>query len=185
MARFALMAMCALGVVSAPASAQSSDSATADTYATVIGALTITKARDMDFGKIAGPAAGTLTMVPSLLAPTCTPSIGLLHHGKCQPAIFVGSGDPLQTVRIKLPAGDSIDLTGPGANMTVTEFVVDGDPTLANVGNGKGKGKGFVRYDILDPAGVFGFRVGGTLNVGANQTPGTYTGTFDVRLDYQ
>ena len=30
----------------------------------------------------------------------------------------------------------------------------------------------------------FSFRVGGTLNVGANQVEGTYLGTFDVQIQY-
>ncbi|WP_336985521.1 DUF4402 domain-containing protein [Altererythrobacter aquiaggeris] len=180
LARTLAMGAIAAVLVAAPVHAQSLDTAAGQSEVSVIGALTITKAKDMDFGSIAGPVAGTVVMVPTATA-TCTPSAGLIHVNECQPALFTGAGDPRQTVRIKLPPGDSIPLTGPGTAMTVTRFVVDGDPMLVQ----SGKGKGFVRYEILSPSGVFAFRVGGTLNVGANQAPGVYSGSFEVRLDYK
>jgi Domain of unknown function (DUF4402) len=37
----------------------------------------------------------------------------------------------------------------------------------------------------LDITGVIDFRIGGRLNVGANQASGLYTGTFTLTMDYQ
>jgi hypothetical protein len=36
----------------------------------------------------------------------------------------------------------------------------------------------------LSSTGTDSFAVGGTLNIGATQIPGVYTGTFDVTVDY-
>lgn len=39
-------------------------------------------------------------------------------------------------------------------------------------------------YRINPVNGIFDFRIGGRLNVNANQAPGLYQGTFNVRIDY-
>jgi hypothetical protein len=39
-------------------------------------------------------------------------------------------------------------------------------------------------FRFLDEAGVLDLRVGGTLQVGANQAPGTYRGTFQINVTY-
>ena len=51
-------------------------------------------------------------------------------------------------------------------------------------GNGNGNGGG-PRFEIASNSGIFTFRVGARLNVGANQAPGVYTGTFPVTVIYQ
>ena len=79
------------------------------------------------------------------------------------------------------PIGRTITLTGPGADMTVTNITINGDPLLIPVQSNPN----WERFRIADPQGIFLFRVGGTLNVNAGQLPGVYTGTFDIRLDYQ
>jgi hypothetical protein len=44
------------------------------------------------------------------------------------------------------------------------------------------------RFNTADASivstGTDSFAVGGTLNIGATQIPGVYTGTFDVTVDY-
>ena len=52
-------------------------------------------------------------------------------------------------------------------------------------GNGNGLGNGNRRYQITSASGIFTLRVAGRLNVGANQRPGVYTGTFTVQVNYQ
>jgi len=40
------------------------------------------------------------------------------------------------------------------------------------------------RFRITSPLGNYNFPVGATLEVGANQAPGNYSGTFTVTLNY-
>ena len=74
------------------------------------------------------------------------------------------TGEPGQAYVITLPA--SATLSSGGDTMTVDTFNHDagGAPTL--------------------PGGSDAFNVGATLKVGANQAVGTYSGTFDVTVNY-
>lgn len=150
---------------------------------TLLEPLTVLNTAGLDFGRIAAtPAGGTVTLTPGI-TPTCNTTGGLTQFGPCHPASFAGYGTPNQVFRIKLPVGRQTNITGPGGSMLIDDMNVDGDPTLSliNVNNGNG----FVRYRINSASGIFAFRVGGTLNVGPNQLPGIYSGTFEVRVDYQ
>jgi hypothetical protein len=148
----------------------------------IVAPLTLVKSKDLDFGLIAPrPTAGTVTLEP--INQTCAVSGGLIHAGACQAAEFVGMGVRRMNVRISVPT--TVTLTGPGANMTVTNFTLATSPDLAFIGgNGNGLGNGNRRYQIQPTNGIFDFRVGGRLNVGANQLGGRYTGTFTVTVQY-
>ncbi len=169
----------ALALVPAGAAAQS-DSGSYDARVGLIEPLTITKLRDMDFGDIIGASGGTIVMTPDAL-PSCTPTGGLVHTNECQPAVFGGSAQFNQRVRVRRPVGNTITLTGPGTDMIVTDLTINGTPSLTLVRSNRN----WERFRINTLDGTFVFRVGGTLNVNANQTPGLYTGTFDIRIDYQ
>ena len=69
---------------------------------------------------------------------------------------------------------------GGGGTMTVNNLALDPTPDLVPIGNGNQR-----RWEIQPNDGIFDFRVGGTLNVGANQAGGTYDGTFVVTVQYQ
>jgi hypothetical protein len=71
-------------------------------------------------------------------------------------------------VNIKVPNKPSV-LTRVGGTetMTVTNFTLQGQ-----------------NKRTLAKQASFTFRVGGTLNVAANQVEGTYVGTFDVTVQY-
>jgi hypothetical protein len=160
-----------------PAMAQATQSVEA--RATLLGELTLIKSEDLDFGGIAGIAAGTVAMTATA-SPTCTASAGLVHSGECQPATFIGKGQNGRIVRIKKPTADQITLTGPGANMTITNLVLDGNPELTSIQ----QTPGFSRFRINSTTGFFTFRLGGRLNIGANQLGGQYTGTFNIDINY-
>jgi hypothetical protein len=167
-----------------PASAAETD--TAEAQAFIISPLSLTRYRDMDFGEIALPsAAGTVTLTPSLV-PSCTASAGLVRIGPCQPAEFVGYGAANQIVRVRLPANQAVTLTRVSGTqtMTVTNMILDGIPGFTYV-SGNPASNGYVRYRIANANGVFSFRIGGRLNVAANQYPSVYRGTFSVTVDYQ
>jgi spore coat protein U-like protein len=164
--------------------AQDVATTTASAQATVVAPLTLIKVTDLNFGRVAArPTAGTVTVNPNTGA--CTVTGGLIHQGACQYAEFAGMGTKKMTVRIQVPT--SITLTGPGgATMLVNNIALGTAPELQFIGgNGNGLGNGNRRYEIVSNTGIFTFRVAGRLNVGANQAPGTYTGTFQVVAQYQ
>lgn len=171
----ALLAATAAMLVAAPANAQE----TSDVRLALIGDLSILKTKDLDFGNIIGTVAGTIVMTPTISS-ACTPSAGLIHGQMCQPAEFLGKGENGRIVRIKKPVSDKIVLTGPGAAMNITALTLDGSPELALVK----ATPGYSRFRITSANGIFAFRLAGTLNVGANQTPGEYSGTFNVDINY-
>lgn len=160
-----------------PALAQAVE--TADARATIVDELTLEKTEDLNFGFVAGASAGTIQMTAAS-DPTCVASAGLAHSGECQPAIFVGKGQNGLIVRIRKPAADRIRLTGPGPDMTISNLLLDGNSDLTTVQ----LTPGFSRFRINSASGFFTFRLGGQLNVGAKQTAGVYTGTFDVDINY-
>lgn len=148
----------------------------------IVDPLSISKISDMDFGKVVPTTnAGTVVMTPTAAA-TCTAAGGLIQTGTCRAAEFQGRGLPLQLFRIKLPAQRRMTLTGPGADMVVDNMTtgISGGLTLISVS----PGNGFTRYLILDLDGQFRYYIAGRLNVGANQTPGSYFGTFRILVDY-
>ncbi|WP_298471222.1 DUF4402 domain-containing protein [uncultured Erythrobacter sp.] len=179
--RFAVCGSFAAALALTPTGAAAqSESASFDARAALIEPLTITKLADLDFGDIIGSSGGTIVLTPDALA-TCTASAGLVQTNQCQPAVFGGSASFNQRVRIRRPVGNTITLTGPGDDMTVTDITINGSPSLRRVRSNPNWER--FRIDTLD--GTFIFRVGGTLNVNPNQGPGLYTGTFEIRIDYQ
>ncbi len=182
------LALAALAIF-APVGAQAQTSANAnanaaggDTSAAVLRSLAITKLRDLDFGGvIATPAGGTVVLDPTG-NDGCTAS-GVIHVGSvCQAADFGGAGESGRIIRVKTPS--EIAISGPGIDMLIDNVTYDTSPDLAYI-NGNIGGNGFVRYRIVSANGLFRFRLGGTLNVNPNQLPGEYTGTFEVRVEYQ
>jgi spore coat protein U-like protein len=173
----AVAALAACCVLIAPSAAHAQ--ATGVARMVIVEEESIVKVEDLDFGSILGTAAGTVVMTATT-TPTCTASAGLAQSGDCQPAEFIGKGVLNQIVRIKSPNADRIILTGPGADMRINSLVIDGGTDMVfQSGNGA-----FKRYLITNTTGFFTFRLAGTLNVGANQAPGVYTGTFDVQYNY-
>lgn len=179
------MALCAclacVGLFVAPAQAQAT-SGTAQ--AVIVEPLGLVKVEDLRFGRMAvGPAAGTVTVDPS--SGSCSTTGGVVSGGGCGFAEFGGQGVRKLTVRIQIPA--SATLAGPnGATMTASSFTLGAAPDLALIGgNGNGLGNGQRRYQISSSTGIFTLRLGGQLSVGANQTPGLYTGSFAVTVQYQ
>lgn len=162
-----------------PVAAQA-NSFTADVQVGLIEPLTITKLSDLDFGDLVVTTGGTVVLSPTDTA-TCTATGGVIHAGECEAATFAGIGVTGQRVRVRRPPGQQITLNGPGTDMTVTNITILSDGTLTP----SQSNPVWERFLIAAADGTFFFRVGGTLNVNPNQAPGIYTGTFDIRLDYQ
>lgn len=178
----ALLALATPVLAPAPALAQAaSDSASADAQAAILSPGTMTKLADMDFGQIAQPSiAGNVTMSPNF--PACTPSAGILHLGGCQPASFAVQGRKNWLVRIREMNGGTILLTGPGgATMTVSMLSL-GTTDMTPAPGGGGPPGSFGRQRITTDSGAAEFRIGGRLNIAANQAAGAYSGTMTIQV---
>lgn len=175
----ALAALAAgLALVPGVAHAQANDEIV--TRVGIIEPLTITKLADLDFGDIIPSTGGMIVLSPTASA-SCTVTGAVIHSGACMAAQFAGSGTSGQQVRVRRPAGRTITLNGPGADMIVSDITINGNPALNPVRSNPN----WERFRIGSGDGIFVFRVGGTLTVNPDQAPGVYTGTFDIRLDYQ
>jgi hypothetical protein len=128
--------------------------------------IALQKTADLAFGNIlAGATAGTV-----VLAPEGTRTAGggaTALAGSFSAAAFIVSGSPSALYAIVLPAGP-VPLNSGGSSVDAVAFT--STPALKGA---------------LDPLGQQSLSVGATLNVGANQPPGTYTGTFQVTVLYQ
>lgn len=142
----------------------------------VVTPLSFIQTEELHFGQIfASNIAGTVTVAPdgSRTRTGGVTLLGTIH----QPAEFAGMGAFNQRVQISL-GSNSIFLTGPGVRMRARTFVIGSTPTAVLSTNPQ-------VFRIAGPTGAFRFPVGATLEVGANQAPGTYRGTWTITLNYQ
>ncbi len=129
--------------------------------------IRVTLDQDMAFGQMAANIAqvGTVTIDAGTGAKTTSPSItdmgGL--HGR---AIFTVTGDKDVAYSISLPG--SATLTAGGDTVTVDTITSNPSGTGVLAGNGRAT-----------------LNVGARLNLGVNQAAGSYSGTFDVTVNYQ
>lgn len=143
---------------------------------TIVRPLSFIIDDNLDFGAvIRGTTAGTVTVAPDGTR-TRTGGVTLANGGGQKPASFAGQGAFNQRVDISIGAS-SIFLTGPGAPMRVRDFVIGSTPTAVLT-------TAPLRFTIAAPTGIFAFPVGATLDVGANQAPGKYTGNWSITLNY-
>lgn len=147
-------------------------SATANGTATVIQPVAIAKNVDLDFGAIASPSsAGTVVVAASSSGTrSVTNGVVLVNTDTGSAAKFTVTGE----------SGTSYTLTLPSAAATITH-TVDNTKTmtidtwtssLAALDGGSLASGTEVVY------------VGGTLNMGAAQTAGSYSGSFSVSVEY-
>ncbi len=165
----------ALGFSAAPVRAQSATEK-GQSQVGVVTPLSFIQTEELHFGQIfARPNAGTVTVAPN---GTRTATGGIVLIGNLhQPAEFAGMGVYNQRVQVSL-GSNSIFIYGPGARMRVRTFVIGSTPTAVLTTTP-------TVFRIAGPTGAFRFPVGATLEVGANQVPGTYSGTWTITLNYQ
>jgi hypothetical protein len=132
----------------------------------------------LSFGDIIpGVAAGTLRLDPVADARTAT---GVTTAATSSMAVhaaqFTVGGQANAAYAITLPT-TAVTLTSGGNNMTATLFTasVNGGATTAATASPAGNTGGGASQ---------AFTVGATLNVGANQVGGDYTGSFNVTVTY-
>jgi Domain of unknown function (DUF4402) len=170
----ATMCVC-LSWAASPAFAAPPAAKTGAAEAIVLRPLSFIKIDDLNFGRIfPSNTAGTVTLSPT---GTRTTNNGIVLIGVThEPARFGGQGAVNQQVAISI-SSSTILINGPGASMRVRNFVIGSTPTAV-------LGTTPRRFTISNPAGTFAFPVGATLEVGANQAPGQYTGNWNITLNY-
>lgn len=160
---------CATAAFSTTAQAQSSSATTsANASATVVTAISLTKTADMNFADVVtGATSGTVVLTASA-SPTRSVTGGTLlgNSAGISSATFTVAGDPSATYSITLPAS-AITLTAGANTMTVDTFTSSPSAT-----------------GTLSAGGSQTLYTGATLNVGATQANGAYTGTFSVTVAY-
>jgi len=128
--------------------------------------LTLLKKANLDFGELVATGAGTAVIDPVSGATTVTgplTPVGTAGH----PATFTATGSKNSVVIIRIPSS-ALTLTNPaGGTMTVSNWTLDGKTNRRIAQNN-----------------AFDFSVGATLNVGAGQPDGIYSGTFQVTVQY-
>lgn len=138
----------------------------------VVEPVDVQRVADLRFGRIARPAtAGTLTIdingnataTGGVIAAITTPQI-VNGRGRAAFALF---GDPNRRFHVFL--SNSFTLTNGTATMQVSNLTKNAGPP---------------GWSLLDARGYYALFVGGQLTVNANQQPGKYTGTFEVRVQY-
>lgn len=145
--------------------AMAANSADASASASIVSAMTLTKSSDLKFGNIiASGSAGTVVIGAG--ADTAAYNNGAsaaVTAGTIARAKFdVTGGAGSATTTLSLSASQ-ITLTS-GANSMTVDLVKTADQALSS--------------------GAATYYVGGTLNVGANQAVGNYTGTFTATVQY-
>jgi Domain of unknown function (DUF4402) len=167
MKRLTTLALAVIGLtLGSSAFAQSNTASTsANATARIVTPIAIAKTSDMHFGDVvAGGSAGTVVLTPAGVR-SAAGGTTLGNAGGTAAAAFNVTGQGSATYAITLPASTTVTS---GANtMTVNAFASSPSGTGA-----------------LSAGGSQALTVGATLNVGASQATGTYTGTFNVTVTY-
>jgi Domain of unknown function (DUF4402) len=166
----------AMIATTAPARAESE---AADAQVAIVTRGEFFKIEDMHFGMvIPSLLPGTVVLAP---AGTRTSTggvtlVGNIHHA----AEFGGRRPGNSNNPVQLSVGSStILLTGPGLPMLVSLFRGNVNPNQVITTIPR-------NFQVVgQSSGAFELRIGATLNVGAAQAPGTYTGTWSLNLEFQ
>ncbi len=144
---------------------------------TVVSALSLIKDADLNFGDlISGTTASTVIVDPQSIRQVTGTVVEA--GGTVSAARFQGSGTSGQRIQVRAPSGSYTLTEGvSGAIMTLRDLTMEVD-------NATSLGRGNSGQHRITGVGTFTVRIGGTLDVGANQTPGTYVGTFDLEVNY-
>lgn len=157
------LALAAAAVQAAPVAAPAAPTGQAQ----LLRSLTLTKLADMEFGDLGVIGAGTAVIDP--VTDTMATTGGVFRLGGTPHAAqFRGVASGNSVVNIRIP-NRAVALTRVGGTETISldNFTLDGKSKRA-----------------MAQAGVFTFKVGGTLRPTAGQVDGLYTGTFDITIQY-
>lgn len=139
----------------------------ADSEAVVVTPLSLVNTSDLEFGALlSGATAGTVTINPNNDARSTTGGVIAAGSGG-QAAQFLTYGGPRQFIFVTRGPLPVLDRIGGGGSMSVSQLTLNGPV-----------------FRFLNSAGLLDLRVGGRLQVGANQAPGVYEGDFQITVTY-
>lgn len=144
-------------------SAAEADSISANSIASVISPISVVETTGLDFGAFSSPTSSG-TVVREIFSRSVTGGIELISADQGSPANFTTSGEPLAIYSTTLPVSTTV--TKGIDTMTVNNFVFLAPSVLISL------------------VGTSFFVVGATLEVGADQPTGTYTGTYQLSVIY-
>lgn len=153
------LALFGTGLVMADSGVSSSAEAVAS--AKILQPVSIAPVVGLDFGSITAGNGGTVTVSP---AGAFSSSGEVQHLGGGSAATVTVSGEPGYYYTVELPI--SAFLNSANASMQIENFQLDGPAKR-----------------MID-AGDNTLKIGATANVGANQAPGLYSGSFPVSVSY-
>jgi len=134
--------------------------------AIIVKPLALTETSPLEFGQLSSTDSGGTVVLDSSDGRAATGG-ATLDGGTVQSGTWSVSGEPATAYTISLPDDDVI-LTSGSDSMTVNNFT-DSEGGSATT----------------DANGSDSFKVGATLNVGANQADGAYSGSYEVTVAYQ
>ena len=172
-----LAALFAVMAASMPAAAQSEDTEQGAAAARVAQPIQITNTQSLEFGQITtnGTGIGRVTINARTGARTSNANVTRLGTTGFRRALFVVTGSAGRMVNLTTSSA-SFTLTGPGPAMTVNTLRVSrNNSTVLSL----------PRAYVLPASGTMTIGFGGRLNIANNQTPGMYSGTFDLIATYQ
>jgi hypothetical protein len=179
--RLACGLLAAAALAPLPAQAQQNDDATGRTQISIQEPGSIANVADMNFGQIVQRSnAGTVVLAPGGTA-TCTTTGGLVRTGVCRAAEFSIYGRRNWKARLR-NLTPSVTLNGPGGATMTLDTITMADVGMSPAAGANGWNLG--RYNIDSGNGIATFWLGGTLHVGAAQTPGVYNGTVIVQIQF-
>ncbi len=155
------MGICVL-LTSYSLKAQTSATANFTVSATIIQPISITTTSDMNFANIDAQTGGKIILTPDNIRQSIG-GVVLAGEENLSAATFIVSGQQGYTYDISLPE-DTYTLTNGIENMVIDNFT-----SSLNSGN-----------LIADESQII--RVGATLNVNANQTPGLYSTSAPIKV---
>lgn len=141
--------------------------ATAEAAVAVVQPLSLVKTQDLEFGALlVGATGGSVTIDPNNDARSATGGVTLAGSAGGA-AEFVTYGGPRQYIWITRGPLPVLIRQGGGGSMNVSQLTLDG-----------------ATFRYLNSSGLLDLRVGGTLQVSANQPAGYYEGVFEITVTY-
>lgn len=137
----------------------------------IVTAIGISETTGMNFGNILTSGSGSVTLDTANVV-TDDGANNTPTGGTVTSAVFAVTGSDVGYA-ISMPG--SITVSGPGSPMTIDTFTFLADDTATD-------GTGTIGAST---SGQDTMIIGGTLNVGASQTAGAYTGTYTITALYE
>jgi len=129
--------------------------------ATILQGIVVTEAVPMSFAAVAPPPSGGAIVLST--AGTIRSSGGFVFRGTPAPGAFNARGLPHHPTSVSFSTGNFV--TGPGPAMRLGAFTNNAASAFDGTAN-------------------LNFAVGATLVINPNQTPGQYTGTYAVTVNF-